>query len=153
MSASGSGVPASVLSDGTCGRQDQCVRQCPNNRRLQILHIPKLDIPICGTTYSRYIGSLSSFFWVLIDLIVEVIIYDDNKSYRSLSRAKRNIYIFFFYLFLKERSLVIRECPLSGLGAFKQHFFNEIHPEQFALSLHEAFWELRITVELLGLIQ
>ena len=74
-----------------------------------------------------------------------VIIYDDNLSYRSLSRAKRNIYIFFFYLFLKERSLVKRGCSLSGLGAFKQHFLNEIHPEQFAFRLHEAFWDLRLT--------
>ncbi len=28
-----------------------------------------------------------------------VIIYDDNLSYRSLSQVKRNIYIFFFFLF------------------------------------------------------
>jgi hypothetical protein len=46
-----------------------------------------------------------------------VIIYDDNLSYRNLSLTKRNIYI----------------------------YLNETHPEQFALRLHEAFWDLRIT--------
>jgi hypothetical protein len=62
-----------------------------------------------------------------------VIIYDDNLSCRSLSQAKRKIYLFSFISFLKERSMVKRGCSLSGLGAFKQHFLNEIYPEQFAL--------------------
>ena len=61
-----------------------------------------------------------------------------------LSSEKRYIY-FSFISFLKERSMVKRGCSLSGLGAFKQHFWNEIDPEQFALRLHEAFWDLRST--------
>ena len=42
--------------------------------------------------------------------------------------------------------MVKRGCSLSGLGAFKQHFLNEIYPEQFALRLHEALWDPRITL-------
>jgi hypothetical protein len=74
-----------------------------------------------------------------------VIIYDDNLSCRSLSQAKKKIYLFSFISFLKERSMVKRGCSLSGLGAFKQHFLNEIYPEQFAVRLYEAFWDPSFT--------
>jgi hypothetical protein len=30
-------------------------------------------------------------------------------------------------------------------GRYKTCFWNENHPEQFVLCLHEAFWDLRIT--------
>ena len=46
--------------------------------------------------------------------------------------------------------MVKRGCSLSGLGAFKQHFFNEIDPEQFAVRLHETFWDLSFTRVVVG---
>jgi hypothetical protein len=68
---------------------------------------------------------------------------------KPFSSEKKNI-SFFFYLFFKERSMVKRGCSLSGLGAFKQHFFNEIDPEQFAVRLHETFWDLSFTRVVVG---
>ena len=82
---------------------------------------------------SNMLLSIAYFAWG------RVIIYDDNLSCRNLSQAKRKIYLFSFISFLKERSMVKRGCSLSGLGAFKQHFLNEIYLEQFAVHLHEAF--------------
>ena len=45
---------------------------------------------------SNMLLSIAYFTWG------RVIIYDDNISYRSLSQAKRNIYIYSFYLFRKK---------------------------------------------------
>ena len=69
-----------------------------------------------------------------------VIIYDDNLSYRSL-------YIFFFIFFflsLFERKTVATYCA-TCCERFKMCLLNENLPGQFALSLHDAFWEPRIT--------
>jgi hypothetical protein len=68
-----------------------------------------------------------------------MIIYDDNLSCRRLSQAKRKIYI--FPLFFFERKTVAT-CFVRDL---RRGFLNENHPEQFALLMHEAFWDLRIT--------
>jgi hypothetical protein len=68
-----------------------------------------------------------------------VIIYDDNLSCRSLSQAKRKIYIFLLSLF---EGKTVATCFVRD---FRRVFLNENHPEQFALRLHEAFWDLRIT--------
>jgi hypothetical protein len=71
-----------------------------------------------------------------------VIIYDDNLSCRSLSQAKRKIHIFLLSLF--ERKARKDRCHVF-CERFKTCFLNENHPEQFALLLHEDFWDLRIT--------
>jgi hypothetical protein len=95
-------------------------------RKLIPAHVSRL------TSYIKAEGSASPWkhhqsLIILLNILLSiayfawgrVIIYDDNLSYRSLSRTKRNIYIYFW----------MKRTPT----------------EQFALRLHEAFWDLRIT--------
>ena len=72
-----------------------------------------------------------------------VIIYDDNLSYRSLSQAKRKIYIFLLRLY--ETKTVATCCDATCCERFKTCFLIEVHPGQFALPLHDAFWDPRFT--------
>jgi hypothetical protein len=122
---------SSPISHGEDGLSTICL--------LFIVYLPDIYEFTFYTFYcSNMLLSIAYFAWG------RVIIYDDNLSCRSLSQAKRKIYIFLLSLF--ERKTRKDRCHVF-CERFKTCLLNENHTEQFALRLHEASWVIRITGE------
>jgi hypothetical protein len=91
---------------------------------VQVAYVQQRTIPV----WRR-----ANFFPFHNDCSKEVIIYDDNLLYRSLSQTKRKIYIFLLSL-LKARTL-----PRVFETFIGRVFFIENHPGVICSALHDAF--------------